>query len=255
MRLWQTAFVLVFCALCRAQTQPLAFGVASVKPQPWRDNGSVGVGVRGNTLYAEHATLNDLVEFAYDLQDFQLSGGPGWSTVNGKLADSELFQVIGKPAEDTAPSTGQVRLMLQTLLADRFHLQIHHVSKQLPAWNLVVAKGGPKLKESPAGVTPHMAISANIRIVATGISIQSLIDSQLSIAAGRPVFDKTGLNGNYDFTLEWVNRKLSAASDPGLTDGLSLFTALQEQLGLKLESSTAPFDTVVIDHAERPSEN
>ncbi len=98
-------------------------------------------------------------------------------------------------------------------------------------------------------------MSANIRIVAAGISIQGLIENQLSIAAGRPVFDKTGLTGNYDFTLEWVNRKLSAASDSGLADGLTLFAALQEQLGLKLESTTAPFDTVVIDHAEKPSEN
>jgi uncharacterized protein (TIGR03435 family) len=254
MRLRSAGLLFVFCAICRAQTEPVAFEVASVKLQPWRDNGSVGVFIKGNTLDAEHADLNTLVEFAYNLQDFQLSGGPAWGT-HGKLDNSELFQVLAKPADGQTPTEDQFRLMLQTLLADRFHLQVHHVSKQLPAWNLVAAKGGPKLKESPVDAEPHMAISSNIRIVATGKSVQNLIDSQLSIASGRPVFDKTGLTGNYDFTLEWVNRKLSAASDPGLADGLSLFTALQEQLGLKLESTTAPFDTIVIDHAEKPSEN
>jgi len=257
MRLRRSGSLLVLCVLCVAQTQPLAFDVASVKPQPWKDNGSVGVFVRGNALYAEHATLNDLVEFAYDLEDFQLSGGPGWSKVNGKLVDSELFQVIGKPADGTTPSDKQIRIMLQTLLMDRFHLQIHHVSRQLPAWKLVVNKGGTKLKET-TGASPTINTTSlgrqGLSMAVTNQTIQEVIDKQLSGYSGRPVFDESGLTGHYDFTLEWVHDPTTAlntreASLPPLS------TALQEQIGLKLESSMAQFDTVVIDHAEKPSEN
>jgi uncharacterized protein (TIGR03435 family) len=241
---------IVTCLWC----QPVAFEVASIKPQPFTGTGSIGVFVEGNTLRAEHATLNDLIGFAWNLEDFQLSGGPGWAAKADKLVDSELFQVIAKPAEAAVPFS-QFRLMLQSLLADRFHLQVHHVSRQFPAYDLVVAKGGPKMKESAADAPPRMMISSNIRIVATAISVQRLSGGQLAHYAGRPVFDKTGLTGKYDFTLEWRQQNLSARPDSDAADGPSLFTALQQQLGLKLEPSSAPFDTVVIDHAEKPSEN
>lgn len=251
------AVLLVFCALCGAQTpQPVAFDVASVKPQKWTGSGGVGVFIKGNTLDAEHADLNSLVEFAYNLQDFQLSGGPPWTT-HGMLDSSELFQVLAKPAEGQTPSMEQFRLMLQTLLADRFHLQIHHVSKQFPAWNLIVNKGGTKLKET-SGASPTLNTTSlgrqGISMAVTNQTIQEVIDKQLGGYSGRPVFDKTGLTGHYDFTLEWVHDPTAPlnARESSLPP---LPSALQEQLGLKLESTTAPFDTVVIDHAEKPSEN
>lgn len=254
MRLSQTTFPLLLCALSQAQTsQPPAFDVASVKSQKWTDNGSVGVFIRGNTLDAEHADLNTLVEFAYNLQDFQLSGGPPWATA-GMLDSSELFQVLAKPDAGETPSMDQFRLMLQTLLAERFHLQIHHVSKQLPAWNLVVNKGGPKLKETAGGETAlkvHSVGRHGLHIDATNITIQQAVESQIAPYTGRPTFEKTGLTGHYDFTLEWLNDPVNAAG----SDLPTLSSALQEQLGLKLESTTAPFDTIVIDHAEKPSEN
>ena len=257
MRLGPAVLLLASCAPCQPQAPSrLAFDVASVKPQKWTGNGSVGVFIRGYMLDAERADLNSLVEFAYDLKDFQLSGGPAWGT-HGMLDDSQLFQVLAKPATGQTPTMDQFRLMLQTLLAERFQLQIHHVSKQLPACNLVANKGGPKLKES-AGGEPTFHTSSLGRegssMAATNLTIQETIDRQLSMYAGRPVFDKTGLTGHYDFTLEWVHDP-TAALNVRESDLPPLPTALQEQLGLKLESTTAPFDTVVIDHAEKPSEN
>lgn len=250
---------LILCAVAQTQTsQSPTFEVASVKPQPWTGPGAgaVGVFIRGNTLTAEHCDLNSLVEFAYNLKDFQLSGGPSWTT-HGKLAESTLFQVIGKPADGQTPSTDQFRQMLQALLADRFQLKIHHVSKDLPAYNLVQDKGGVKLKESAPDTQFSMHTESwgkthsGLRITAANTTIQRLVDAQLGGYTGRPTFDKTGLTASYDLRLEWIQ-----SSDPDASlEGPSLFTAVREQLGLRLESTTAPFDTVVIDRAEKPSEN
>ena len=149
-----TAPVLSLIVVCftdlpgiRAQTLP-AFDVASVKSHPWNGQGGVGITVEGNTLTAEHISLYDLVEYAWNLRDAHLSGGPSWA-VRGSLASSDLYQVIAKSEGNPPPSVDQFRLMLQALLADRFQLRVHHISKELPVYNLAVAKNGPKLKESP----------------------------------------------------------------------------------------------------------
>jgi len=255
-----------------AQSRPeipmASFEVASIKPQPWTNQGRVGVVVRGNTLAGEHVDLYRLVEFAYGLRTdgSQLSGGPGWarmgilSDVSG--ADSVLFQVIAKAPVGPPPSIEQFRLMLQALLADRFRLRLHHARKDLPVFNLVVAKNGPKLKEnvSDAKVSMAMRDGRLFRIRAVHAPIRNLISelSNPNHGAGRPVFDKTGLTGFYDFEIEWAPNDLAAAGPDGPapdTVGPSVFAALQEQLGLRLEPGTASFDTVVIDHAEKPSQN
>jgi bla regulator protein blaR1 len=236
---------------------PPAFDVVSVKPQPWTgEQGSVGVFVRGNTLDAQHISLNDLVMFAYNLRGVQLSGGPSWAE-RGVLIYSELYQVTAKVTADPPPPIEVFRQMLQPVLADRFKLQIHHVQKDLPIYNLVIGKGGPKLKPSGAESKFDFRVSGRgnfgIRIVATHMTVAELIDHQLGGYTTRPIFDKTGLTAPYDFTLEFV----SEMAPPGQegTEFPPLVTAVQEQLGLKLEPSAAPFDTMVIDHAERPSEN
>jgi uncharacterized protein (TIGR03435 family) len=155
------------------------------------------------------------------------------------------------------PSKEQFRSMLRTLLADRFKLAVHHQSKDLPVYNLAVNKGGPRLKNS----APDTKFSAKtssldayaIRMQATAITLKWLV-GQIEGYADRPVIDKTGLTGTYDLSLECVvgNVPVGVAANSSRP---SLFTALQEQLGLKLEPATAPFDTVVIDHAERPAAN
>jgi uncharacterized protein (TIGR03435 family) len=241
-------------SLAMAYAQP-AFEVASIKPQKWTGNGGVYVMVRGNTLTGEHTDLGSLVEFAYNLKDFQLFGGPAW-TRHGMLDSSELFQVIAKPPAGQTPSIDQFRQMLQTLLADRFHLQIHHITKQMPAYSLVIAKGGPKLKASAGGdraMKTRTVQRVGLHVDATNVTIQEALDGQIGIYAGRPMFDKTGLTGHYDFSMEWLQDQTAAGAD---VSGLQSYaTALQDQLGLRLESTTAPFDTVVIDHAEEPSGN
>jgi bla regulator protein blaR1 len=237
-----------------------SFEVASVKPQLWTGQGSVGVFVRGNTLTAEHVALYDLAEFAFNLRSIQLSGGPAWAD-RGRalLSDSVLFQVTAKAAADPPLNIDQFRPMLQTLLADRFQLKVHHIQKDLPVYNLVTAKSGSKLKESASDTKFEMNTRAGklTRITAAHAPLKNLI-GQVEGYAGRPVFDKTGLTGTYDFELDFVPDSLSTAGlDAAAPEaaGASLFTALQEQLGLKLEPAVAPFDTVVIDHAEKPTEN
>jgi uncharacterized protein (TIGR03435 family) len=235
-----------------------AFEVASIKPQPWTgQRGSVGVFVRGDTLDGEHVGLNDLVAFAYNLRGFQLTGGPAWG-IRGELASSVLYQVTAKATGDPPPPIDQFRRMLQTLLADRFHLQVHHVSRDFPTYNLVVAKGGPRLKESSNDAQLSTRVSSRgksgIRIETARMTMPELVDNQLSGYSGRPVFDKTGIAGSYGFVLEFVVDNLTVGPDDA-SAGPSLFTALQDQLGLRLETSTAAFDTVVIDHAEKPSDN
>jgi uncharacterized protein (TIGR03435 family) len=242
-----------------AQSAPgQQFEVASIKPQRWTGQGSVGIFVRGNTLDAEHVSLFSLVTFAYNLRDVQLSGGPAWAK-SGVLAYSELYQVIAKTSGATPPPMEVFRQMLQTLLADRFKLQIHHVQKDLPVYNLVVNKGGPKLNESSADAKFNFVASGlgrfGVRIVATHMTMQQLIDHQLGGYTDRPIFDKTGLTAAYDFTLEFTVENVSPGLEAGPNDSPALVTAVQEQLGLKLEPGRVRFDTILIDRAEKPSEN
>jgi uncharacterized protein (TIGR03435 family) len=150
--------------------------------------------------------------------------------------------------------------MLQTLLADRFSLQIHRETKPLPVYLLTVAKNGPKLKAAAQpgngsvlwGLAGKPSGEASVHLTAKAASLPRLADS-LSNIAGRPVLDQTGLNGSFDFTLEYA----SEANTPGATPfaGPALFTAFQEQLGLKLEATRAPLEILVIDHVEKPSPN
>lgn len=239
--------------------QSTAFDVASVKLQPWTNQSgeSVGVFVRGDTLDAEHCSLRALVAFAYDLRDVQLSGGPAWADRgDAKLMDAELYQVIGKVSSETPPSMDSFRRMLQTLLADRFRLRVHHVQKDLPVYNLTVDKGGPKLRPSAADTKFTSNTSSPGRFGVRMVNTQMTMDKFAGMIFGyarRTVFNKTGLEGAYDFTLDFVVPNLAAA-DSG-PEGPSLFTSVREQLGLKLESAMAPFDCVIIDSAERPSAN
>jgi uncharacterized protein (TIGR03435 family) len=253
--------VLFSASLIWAQSPP-AFEVASVKPQPWGGSFRVGIFVHGDTLTAEHVCLYGLVDFAYNLRENHLSGGPSWAQC-GLLATSDLYQVIAKTSGGPPPPMDQFRLMLQTLLADRFQLKVHHVQKNLPTYNLVVAPHGPKLKESPddakfwVNQDARVNRGRSLRVTATHISMAQFVE-QFEHFAGRPLFDHTGLNGFYDFEIAWDSESPTAATPDAPTPeaiGQTFSTALEKRLGLKLEPGTASFDTVVIDHAGKPSEN
>ncbi len=147
----------------------------------------------------------------------------------------------------------QRRLMLRALLADRFKLKVHQETKILPLYQLVIAKGGPKLKESHASKTTTNGIG---RLTAQRMTMASLTRI-LTVVTDRLVVDKTGLTAEYDFDLRWTPDDLqeSAGEIPEAVSGPSIFTALKEQLGLKLQPAKGPVDILVIDHIERPSEN
>jgi bla regulator protein blaR1 len=209
-------------------------------------------------------TLQRLIAFAYDVELFQVSGGPGWS-------ESERYDITAKKERDprlAKPSDDRYRV--RALIADRFNVTIHRESKELPIFALVIGKNGSKLQlaKPPVGSSGVSGRGASGRTqwIFTDAPV-SLLVHELSQRLGRPVVDRTGLSGHYDFKLEWISDQsppvlqsrdsaTAVPSAPGAdSSGPSLFTALQEQLGLKLESEKGPVEIIVIDRAKEPSEN
>ena len=265
-----------------------AFEVVSIKPDRTGD-GRVMININPSGRFvAENVTLKFLLQEAYGMKDSQISGAPGW-------IDSDHYDVEAKPEDSTVEAQrklspeerhAQLMRMLQSMLADRFKLTLHHETKELPLYALMVAKNGPKLHESlpsPGDPAPPGPLTPNgpqprhsIRMMGRGdLSINSqdldMFAEVLSRQMGRLVVNKTGLKGAYDFTLKWTpdegeggmfggpppgpDGKPRDVAPPADASGPSIFTALQEQLGLKLESQKGPVDTLVIDHLEKPSGN
>jgi bla regulator protein BlaR1 len=223
---------------------PSAFEVASIRPHPEPVTVS-GESVSGTRATWTADTLLNLISGAYGLKYAeQIAGGPRW-------AASDRFDIVAKANGEGTLSKEQVAEMLQTLLADRFQLRIHREMKEMPVYALVVARGGPKVKPPDLSKTGMrtMAGATGIHITAWQGSMEKLAD-QLSVTAERPVLDKTGLLGDYAFTLAFT--PLTGAVD---SDIPSMSTALEEQLGLRLEPQRAPLEIIVIDNAERPSPN
>jgi uncharacterized protein (TIGR03435 family) len=203
-----------------------------------------------NLFTMRNAPLSFLIQFAYkvDLQDY-ISAMPGWM-------ESQEYDISAKVEGEQQLTLEQTRPMLQHMLAQRFHLVCHRETEMTSGFELIVAKGGPKLRASKDGGKPFAQILSN-RIEATHMDTQHLAGI-LVRRAGRPVVDKTGLTGTYDFMLSYapvndpVNSSVSAP-DASLPD---FFTAIQEQLGLKLVSKKVPVDFLVIDHVDKiPTEN
>ncbi len=180
-------------------------------------------------------TAKALIAYAYDVREFQISGGPGW-------LGSEEYDIVAKPDGDVGGD--KVLAMAKSLLAERFKLSLHHESKEMPVLALVVAKGGPKLQPA-AGHGPEVR-GGRGRFVARNVTMGLFAAQLAGRVLDRPVLDRTGIAGEFDITLEW-------AFDPGADNGPSIGTALQEQLGLKLEAQKGAVDVLVIDRVERPS--
>jgi uncharacterized protein (TIGR03435 family) len=258
------------------------FEVATIKPSRSDDN-MTPLFMTPGKFTTEAETIKEVIRFAYDIKsDNQLSGGPSW-------INSEKFDIEAKEEDSVAENlkklsfeeqAKQIRLMVQALLADRFKLKVSHQTKELPVYALVVAKGGPKLTEiqvappSPDATAAPKREFRGIRMMGpgqlTGTNINigllaNILSRQREL--GRLVIDQTGLKGNYDWTLKWTpdqgvpmfkgpdGGEPSADARPPDSSGPSIFTALEEQLGLKLESRKGPIETLVIDSIERPSEN
>ena len=211
-----------------AQTPP-SFDAASVKPIVPKD------GADSRTSYGEFmGSLRFLIRAAYGLDDYRIAGGPKW-------IDNDKFSVVYKPVGP------QANLMLRSLLADRFKLATHMETKELPIYALTVAKGGPRMEKAdkPGGTSAGGGMIG-------GTMEMSLLTSYLSSTLGRGVIDRTELKGPYTFSLKWTPEDRPATGD---TSAPSLVTAIQEQLGLKLESTKGPVEILVVDRAEKPTEN
>jgi bla regulator protein blaR1 len=266
----------------RAQTAeaPLpSFEVASIKPNHTGGRGRFFSTPDPGRLTATNVTTKMVIEFAYNVKDFQLAGGPEWINsesydINAKLEDSATEELEKLPEDQRRD---KIRLMMQSLLADRFKLTLAREKKELPIYALVVAKGGPKLTPTaytppdpngpkPSGPPqndPQLMLSRG-KISAVAASISGLADilALLPDLGDRLVVDQTGITGKYDFTVEFTQENFTPkgpqsveSAPPPDASAPSIFTALQEQLGLRLESTKGPVDTIVIEHIEEPSEN
>jgi uncharacterized protein (TIGR03435 family) len=235
----------------------LAFDVATIKPTSRTDKAwqllPTPDGYTGMNI-----SLRKLIELAYGVRDGKLIlGGPPW-------IDSAKFDIEAKFDPAQVPNVKSLTFrqradMLQPLLADRLKLKIHHESRDFPVFLLVVDKGGLKLHESTPSDAGNLGfgIDCTFRNGAGSLTAQgcqaSSLTGLLQSAAGRIILDRTGLTGHYNIELHWARD--DAPVDSSVESGPSIFTALHEQLGLKLEPSTAPLDVLVIDSAEKPSEN
>jgi bla regulator protein blaR1 len=274
---------LTWVAAQPAAQAPVSFEAASVKVNKSADN-STSVGPRpGGRFNAENAPLALLITMAYQLQPFQLQAAPDWTR-------TDRFDIAAKLDGDPPPvpfgEPDRMMLALRTLLADRFRLAAHWETPEMPAYALVRARAdgklGPNLHRSStdceatraasreaaregrvidANTSDHVAcgVRNNNGLMQFGGYPLSLFANALANQVARVVIDRTGLTGNWDFELtftpERVRQQALAGNAPAGVDpnGPSIFTAIQEQLGLKLESTRAPVKVLVIDHAERPS--
>jgi uncharacterized protein (TIGR03435 family) len=207
--------------------------------------GLPGVDRSGNRIAIPAASLCGLIRIAYDVANYQVTGVPA---VLAKGEASNLLEVQAVIEGGTDPTMDDVRLMLQTLLAERFRLRIHREPLDLPVYALTVLKGGPQWTacsnpEAPSTYTKGRLVSCNPPMTLGRVA------QMLTNEAGRPVIDNTGLTGNYSFELHWLPDGMP--SEP--TSPPTLFTAIQEQLRLKLEPQRGSVDGIVVDHAEAAS--
>jgi uncharacterized protein (TIGR03435 family) len=241
MRATPIAFALISVGLPAMQLWAQTFDVVSIKPN---QSGGSGTHMEHGSFRATNVTARRLLRSAFGVMDHQIVGGPGWIDDDKYDVTAKIDALHDLTAEEFEP-------YLQKLLADRFQLRFHRQVKELPGYSLVVAKSGPKL-------TPHVGeghqdsnttYDAGLTTLLLTKSPLSYLTAMLSRNLGQTVVDQTGIPGEFDFKIEW-----SKDQNPDL-GGPTLFTALQEQLGLRLESKKVPVDVIVIDRLEKPSDN
>ncbi len=237
-----------------------SFDVATIKPSAPNPQGK-GFGFRGGHFVTRNTDVNDLIAFAYGLHTKQIVGAPDWF-------GTTLFDIEGKPDVEGRPSSKQMEIMVQKLLTDRFKLTFHHDKREMAVYVISVASGGPKLTKSTSAATDPSAFFFRALGDLT-VRNQDMKDFATWMQNGvmdKPVVDQTGLTGRYDFQLKWTPDESQFAAFrsvgsvvPPPTDNPNapplLYTAIQEQLGLKMGPAKIPNDVIVIDHVEQPSAN
>jgi uncharacterized protein (TIGR03435 family) len=235
------------------------FQVATIKPTAPDWTG--GRYMRMQTAHqfaAKGYALKILLAAAYNLTPQAISGGPAW-------IDSDLYDILAEAPGQVRPTLDEQMAMLRSLIAERFSLKFHREEKEFAIYALTMAKGGPKMMESTPDTSPEGPPPLVFRLSAAGARLPGRNATMAELAAvmqrsalDRPVVDKTGLSGRYDFDLEWTPDETQFG---GLVRGapespkLDLFAAMQQQLGLKLEATRGPIEALVIDRVERPTAN
>lgn len=259
------------------KAQSLSFEVASIRPDPPGGMfNMVHMNFEPDGYSASHATVWMLLKDAYGIDNYQIFAAPSWVHSDRYEIEAKIDSAASEQLAHLKPD--QLKLahqqMLRSLLADRFKLTAHIETRELPVYSLVIAKNGPKIHEakpddtyanglkSATGNTvgPHMMLMqlrgghVSGQIDGQGVPLELLVQ-QLAAQVGRTVIDKTGLTGSYDFNLTWTPDPPTPEAATAEPAAPSLFTAIQEQLGLKLESTKGPVQVLVIDHIEPLSEN
>ena len=241
-----------------AADAPTTFDVASIKLSNPDATGKLFT-MKGRQVLTINTAAVDLISFAYGVHARQIVGLQPWMT-------SDRFDVSATPTASGVPNERQLRAMVQSLLADRFRLAFHRETRELPVYALTVATGGPKNltknDTNPNGL-PGMLFRGLGNLPVSNATFADFVSVMQSAVLDRPVVDRTGLPGRYDFTLNWTADESQFAAmgvrvpppsgDPNAPPGL--FTAIQEQLGLRLESTNAPVGVLMVDRVEKPSEN
>jgi uncharacterized protein (TIGR03435 family) len=247
---------LVVLACCTAFGQEpvtsLSFEVSSVKPSSEQDRVIGMFTYPGGRIVATNYTLKMLIHEAYDIEDYKVHGGPHWTetdryNLEAKPAESS---VLGKwiPANSKTPPTPEMRQMLQALLAERFQLKLHREPRKESVYSLVVAKGGLKLTESKDTTQQPFVGFLPAGLRGQNATMDLLVE-RLARIVGRPVLNRTGVRGNFDFLIEYP------PDDAGTDTEARLISALQEQVGLKFETQPGSVEVIVIDQAEKASAN
>jgi uncharacterized protein (TIGR03435 family) len=239
---WMVAAILT-AGPARAQSPP-QFEVASIRPTAPGVDSSTSDLLPGGRFHATNRTVLWLARVAWSVPDEQILGGPAWIRTDGYDIDGKIDSPQPMTPEQLAP-------LLRSLLAERFGLQVHREARQVSGYSLAVEKSGPKLQQHTGSSETAMSNSlaaGKMTLTAAKISMATLAGF-LGRQLARPVVDGTGIAGEFDLTLDWAPDERVDSSAP------SLFTALREQLGLKLESQRVPVEMVVIDSVARPSEN
>jgi uncharacterized protein (TIGR03435 family) len=250
------ACAVLLISACTAVGQPpagrLKFEVASVKPHQGAVPEEGGrTEISGRRLTIVFYSLLGLVMRAYDVKRDQVS--------SLTPLDETMYDIFAEGESGQDPTAGEFRTMLQALLADRFKLKAHRETRDTPVYALVVDKGGPKLRASAKGGEPARTLGlkgVNYQVTMTNVNGDYLTDYiRGSAGLDRPVMNRTRLTGSYDLQLTYTSEyRINGAMLNGL-EAISIFEAVRDQLGLRLERKVAPYEFVVIDHAEKASEN
>jgi uncharacterized protein (TIGR03435 family) len=239
----------------QADAEP-AFEVATIKPGS-PDARGFGMRISGRRFSTIHASLSDLVAFAYGLHPRQITGGPAW-------LETEKYDLLAEASAESKPNSLAMRAMVQKLIVDRFGLTFHRDRKTLSVYAIVIGKGGPKFLNSPgeANGNPGYGFQGLGKMTVSNARIVDFAGWMQRYVVDRPVVDRTEISGRFNFTLNWTpdeSQFIGLAGQLGVLKGdveqPDLYTAIQQQLGLKLESTKLSVEVLVIDHVEKPSEN